>query len=175
MKNQDESNTHEKQKGNQTSFHADCHGKFHPEFVLPAPSMLLALSLHIKSSHVGMRKGKSCELKASFLKWYPISLSLHSYTKIGDETGIGGVELRSKDRVTLHLNLLPSNNWCYPICIYVFEFPANHSSCRPISLPSNFQAENASGCIFSCWVLEHQAPVFAKNHGHRRDLYYHYI
>lgn len=112
-----------------------------------------------------MRKGKSCELKPSFLKWYPISLSLHSYTQIGDETGIRGVELRSKDRVTLHLNLLPSNNWCYPICIYVFEFPAIHSSCRPIYLPSNFQAENASGCIFSCWVLEHQAPVFAKTMG----------
>lgn len=119
----------------------------------------------IKSSHVGMRKGKSCELKPSFLKWYPISLSLHSYTQIGDETAIRGVELRSKDRVTLHLNLLPSNNWCYPICIYVFEFSAIHSSCRPIYLPSNFQAENASGCIFSCWVLEHQAPVFAKTMG----------
>jgi len=35
----------------------------------------------------------------------------------------------------------------------------------PYILPSNFQAENASGCIFSCWVLEHQAPVFAKTMG----------
>jgi hypothetical protein len=39
-------NTHEKKKGDQTSFDADCLSwEFHPEFALPAaPSMLLALT-----------------------------------------------------------------------------------------------------------------------------------
>jgi hypothetical protein len=82
MKNQDENNTHEKKKGDQTSFDADCHGSlFHPQFALPAPSMLLALIVFIKSSHVGMRKGKSCELKTQFLEMVPnftLTSQLHS-------------------------------------------------------------------------------------------------
>ncbi len=141
--------------------------EFHPEFALPAaPSMLLALRSSLNSSHVGMRKGKSCELKPSFLKWYPISLSLHSYTQIGDETGIRGVELRSKDRVTFHLNLLPSNDWCYPICIYCLWVPCNSFKLQThIFYPAIFKLKMQVGCIFSCWVLGHQAPVFAKTMG----------
>jgi hypothetical protein len=58
MKNQDENNTHGNKKGDQTSsFDADCHGSlFHPQFALPAPSMLLALIVFIKSKPCGNEK-----------------------------------------------------------------------------------------------------------------------
>jgi hypothetical protein len=100
-----------------------------------------------------MRKGKSCELKPSFLKWYPISLSLHSYTQIGDETGIRGVELRSKDRVTLHFNLLPSNNWCYPICIYVLSSLQFIQVADPYIYPAIFKLKMQVGAFSAAGYL----------------------
>jgi len=48
MKNQDENNTHEKKKGDQTSFDADCHGGFtlNLPYLLHLQCCWLLLSLH---------------------------------------------------------------------------------------------------------------------------------
>ncbi len=107
----------------------------------------------IKSSHVGMRKGKSCELKTQFLEMVPnFTLTSQLHSDWG-ETGIRGVELRSKDRVTLHFNLLPSNNWCYPICIYVLSSLQFIQVADPYIYPAIFKLKMQVGAFSAAGYL----------------------
>jgi hypothetical protein len=100
-----------------------------------------------------MRKGKSCELKTQFLEMVPnFTLTSQLHSDWG-ETGIRGVELRSKDRVTLHFNLLPSNNWCYPICIYVLSSLQFIQVADPYIYPAIFKLKMQVGAFSAAGYL----------------------